>query len=112
MFAYLYPSRLTSTELRQAYDARFLQQLLKYGMYFSLFFGVLTLLDRLFGTFHMPGEHWVAEHGTTKRAPKGLGAQLLYPITAPARTRRAPRSAASSEAQHPISLRKCVRDGR
>ncbi len=44
VFAFLYPSYLTTTELRQAYDAAFLQQLLKYGMYFSLFLGVLTFI--------------------------------------------------------------------
>lgn len=42
VLAYLYPSYLTTTELRQAYDAKSLQTVLKYGMYFSLFFGVLT----------------------------------------------------------------------
>ncbi|OYD23140.1 sterol desaturase family protein [Oceanimonas baumannii] len=42
VLAYLYPSWLTTTELRQVYDAGELQQVLKYGMYFSLFFGVLT----------------------------------------------------------------------
>jgi len=44
VFAYLYPSYLTTTELRQAYDAVFLQKVLKYGMYFSLFFGALTFV--------------------------------------------------------------------
>ncbi len=44
VLAYLYPSYLTTIELRQAYDSVFLQQVLKYGMYFSLFFGVLTLI--------------------------------------------------------------------
>ena len=44
VLAYLYPSYLTTTELRQAYDAVFLQKILKYGMYFSLFFGVLSVL--------------------------------------------------------------------
>ncbi|WP_196140737.1 sterol desaturase family protein [Aliikangiella sp. G2MR2-5] len=44
VFAYLYPSYLTTGELRQAYDARQLQQLLKYAMYFSLFFGILTFV--------------------------------------------------------------------
>lgn len=44
VLAYRYPAYLTTIELRQAYDAEFLQQILKYGMYFSLFFGVLTLV--------------------------------------------------------------------
>ena len=54
VLAYLYPSYLTTTELRQAYDAVFLQKVLKYGMYFSLFFGVLSVLlkkYRLMGFF-------------------------------------------------------------
>lgn len=44
VLAYLFPSYLTTTELRQAYDAEFLQKILKYGMYFSLFFGALTFV--------------------------------------------------------------------
>ncbi|WP_317930094.1 sterol desaturase family protein [Halioxenophilus sp. WMMB6] len=44
VLAYLYPSYLTTTELRRVYDAKELQQVLKYGMYFSLFFGVMTFL--------------------------------------------------------------------
>jgi len=42
VLAYLYPSHLTTIELRQVYDAAFLQNILKYGMYFSLLFGALT----------------------------------------------------------------------
>ena len=48
VLAYLFPSYLTTTELRQAYDAEQLQGLLKYGMYFSLFFGLLTFLFKKF----------------------------------------------------------------
>ncbi len=44
VLAYLYPAYLTTAELRQVYDAVFLQKVLKYGMYFSLFFGVLTFV--------------------------------------------------------------------
>lgn len=44
VIAYLYPSYLTTTELRQVYDASQLQEVLKYGMYFSLFFGLLTFM--------------------------------------------------------------------
>lgn len=44
VLAYLFPSYLTTIELRQAYDAVFLQKVLKYGMYFSLFFSALTFL--------------------------------------------------------------------
>ena len=44
VFAYLYPSYLTTTELRKAYDAEQLQTLLKYAMYFSLLFSVLALV--------------------------------------------------------------------
>lgn len=42
VLAFLYPSYLTTTELREAYDAYALQNTLKYGMYFSLFFGLAT----------------------------------------------------------------------
>jgi len=44
VFAFLYPSYLTTVELRKAYDAEQLQLVLKYGMYFSLLFGVLSFL--------------------------------------------------------------------
>lgn len=44
VLAYLYPSYLTTTELRKVYDAEQLQVVLKYGMYFSLLFGFLTLV--------------------------------------------------------------------
>ncbi|GAA0395375.1 sterol desaturase family protein [Cocleimonas flava] len=44
VFAYLYPSYLTTTDLRKTYDAGQLQIVLKYGMYFSLLFGALTLI--------------------------------------------------------------------
>ena len=44
VLAYLFPSYLTTTELRAVYDAEFLQGILKYGMYFSLFFGVMTFI--------------------------------------------------------------------
>lgn len=44
VLAYRYPAYLTTIELRRVYDAEFLQQVLKYGMYFSLFFGLLTLV--------------------------------------------------------------------
>lgn len=44
VLAYRYPSYLTTTELRAAYDAVFLQEILKYGMWFSLFFGLSTWL--------------------------------------------------------------------
>lgn len=44
VFAYLYPSYLTTTDLRAAYDAKQLQMVLKYAMYFSLLLGFLTLI--------------------------------------------------------------------
>ena len=46
VLAYLYPAYLTTTELRQVYDAQALQKVLKYGMYFSLFFGLFTFFIR------------------------------------------------------------------
>lgn len=55
VFAYLYPSYLTTTELRQVYDAAFLQKVLKYGMWFSLFLGVLTFIVGKYRTQGMIG---------------------------------------------------------
>jgi lathosterol oxidase len=40
----------------------------------------LPLFDKLFGTFHMPDEHWPIEYGTTKRLPRGFAGQLAYPF--------------------------------
>ncbi|PWQ96212.1 sterol desaturase family protein [Leucothrix arctica] len=48
VLAYLFPSYLTTTELRQVYDAETLQNVLKYGMYFSLFFGGITFVLKKF----------------------------------------------------------------
>ncbi|MGH1432178.1 MAG: sterol desaturase family protein [Neptuniibacter sp.] len=42
VLAFLYPSYLTTMELRQVYDAETLQRILMYGMYFSLFLGALA----------------------------------------------------------------------
>jgi sterol desaturase/sphingolipid hydroxylase (fatty acid hydroxylase superfamily) len=41
-----------------------------------------VLFDRLFGTYHMPFEHWPADYGTTVRLPRTYIGQLLYPVTA------------------------------
>jgi len=44
VFAYLFPSYLTTKELRAAYDAEVLQEVLKYGMYASIGFGLMSLV--------------------------------------------------------------------
>lgn len=41
-----------------------------------------VLFDRLFGTYHMPAQHWPADFGTTVRLPRTFSGQMLYPITA------------------------------
>lgn len=46
VLAYLYPSYLTTTELRKVYDAKALQEILKYTMYFSLFLGLIPLFNQ------------------------------------------------------------------
>lgn len=38
------------------------------------------LFDRLFGTYHMPVEHWPAQYGTTNRMPRSFFGQLVYPF--------------------------------
>jgi len=38
------------------------------------------LFDRLFGTYHMPVEHWPEKYGTLRRLPRTFFAQLLYPF--------------------------------
>ncbi len=43
----------------------------------------LPLLDLVFGTFHMPKEHWPKEYGTLKRLPRTFFGQLVYPFRGP-----------------------------
>lgn len=38
------------------------------------------LFDRMFGTYHMPVEHWPEKYGTTRRLPRSFFGQLLYPF--------------------------------
>lgn len=41
----------------------------------------LPLFDKLFGTYHMPEQHWPVEYGTTKRVPRTFVEQAAYPFT-------------------------------
>lgn len=38
------------------------------------------LFDKLFGTYHMPFEHWPAHYGTTSPLPKTFIGQMIYPF--------------------------------
>jgi len=38
------------------------------------------LFDRLFGSYHMPVDHWPQAYGTTNRLPRGFVSQFLYPF--------------------------------
>lgn len=40
----------------------------------------LPLLDKLFGTFHMPKGRWPKDYGVPERVPNGYWAQLKYPF--------------------------------
>jgi lathosterol oxidase len=40
----------------------------------------LPVFDMLFGTFHMPAQHWPVHYGTTKRLPRTFAAQWWYPF--------------------------------
>ncbi len=40
----------------------------------------LPLWDKLFGTFHLPGDHWPKEYGTVHALPKSILGQFLYPF--------------------------------
>lgn len=40
----------------------------------------LPLLDVMFGSYHMPVDHWPKEYGTLKRLPRTLLAQIAYPF--------------------------------
>jgi sterol desaturase/sphingolipid hydroxylase (fatty acid hydroxylase superfamily) len=41
----------------------------------------LPVLDMLFGTFHMPDQHWPVQYGTTKPLPRTFAGQCAYPFT-------------------------------
>jgi len=38
------------------------------------------LFDRLFGSYHMPVDHWPQAYGTTHRLPRGFISQFMYPF--------------------------------
>jgi len=40
----------------------------------------LPLYDMIFGTYHMPGNHWPAEYGTVNPLPRTFLGQLKYPF--------------------------------
>ncbi len=40
-----------------------------------------AFLDKLFGSFHLPDDHWPKEYGTTKPLPSTFLGQLAYPFT-------------------------------
>lgn len=40
----------------------------------------MPFYDIIFGTYHMPGDHWPAHYGTLKRLPRSFLAQLAYPF--------------------------------
>jgi len=40
----------------------------------------MPFYDLIFGTYHMPGDHWPSHYGTTKRLPRTYVGQLLYPF--------------------------------
>ena len=41
----------------------------------------LPWIDRLFGTFHLPGEAWPERYGIAgEPVPEGYVGQLLYPL--------------------------------
>jgi sterol desaturase/sphingolipid hydroxylase (fatty acid hydroxylase superfamily) len=41
---------------------------------------MLPWLDKLFGTWYMPGKKWPAKYGTDSPVPAGLAGQLLHPF--------------------------------
>ena len=40
----------------------------------------MPIWDKLFGTYHLPGEHWPKDYGTVHPLPAGIGQQFLYPF--------------------------------
>lgn len=41
----------------------------------------MPVLDLMFGTFHMPKDHWPKEYGTTKPLPRTFAGQFVYPFS-------------------------------
>jgi sterol desaturase/sphingolipid hydroxylase (fatty acid hydroxylase superfamily) len=41
---------------------------------------MLPLMDRVFGTLHLPRRQWPAAYGIEAKLPASLGGQLLYPL--------------------------------
>jgi lathosterol oxidase len=55
---------------------------------------VLPAIDRVFGTLHLPGNHWPASYGIEGNpVPENFGAQLIWPFDAEARRRGGSRGA-------------------
>lgn len=40
----------------------------------------LPIFDKLFGTYHMPKQHWPVKYGTTKPLPRTFVGHFLYPF--------------------------------
>lgn len=40
----------------------------------------MPFFDYLFGTYHMPDDHWPTDYGTTRRLPRSFLGQLIYPF--------------------------------
>ncbi|OED37215.1 sterol desaturase [Chromatiales bacterium (ex Bugula neritina AB1)] len=40
----------------------------------------MPFFDYIFGTYHMPGDHWPTDYGTTRRLPRSFWGQLMYPF--------------------------------
>lgn len=49
---------------------------------------LLPVLDRLFGTYHLPRGQWPESYGTDTVLPPSAAGQLLYPLAANGRTER------------------------
>jgi sterol desaturase/sphingolipid hydroxylase (fatty acid hydroxylase superfamily) len=68
--------------------------------------GQLAVLDRLFGTLHMPPGQMPSSYGVNEPVPQHYAAQLLYPFTRsqPKKPRRTPEPPASYDQVWPSSM--------
>ena len=60
------------------------------------FASMLPLIDRIFGTYHLPRNEWPAAYGVGAKLPRSLGGQLLYPLRSPPPQQPRPEAAAAS----------------
>ena len=90
VLAWRFPAQLTTRELREVYDPEQLRLVLMTCMHHSSdkpaidtnYAVHLPMIDRLFGTYHVPDRYWPLKYGTTKPLPRSFLGQAMHPFRA------------------------------